>query len=189
MGLVLESGGTFPYKMSVDKEGRASVMAAIHPELSDKSKDGRSYCISSGEVALTTTGAYSGILQVKNTSTQIMNVAIFCMGGDMAHAWWQVIRNPGDTGTLWTTGATLTPKNANFSSGGVFPAVGGAKSGFDGATQVGGELMNPFPTPLGEFTKVLDGAIILGPENSIAFLCKPSAAGTVHTSMLVYFDD
>ena len=187
MPMTIESGGTFPYKMEVDSEGRALVAASTSPELTKKSSLGNSFCISSGEVALTTTASYNGILQIKNTSSKDMHLAIFCLGGDMASAWWEVIRNPGETGTLWTAGTVVTPKNINFSSGNVFPAINGAKKGANGATQVGGDILNAFPVPIGEFTKVLNGAIILGPENSIAFMCKPIAAGTVHASALVYF--
>ena len=189
MAMQIESGGTFPYKMDVSSSGRALVEASTSPALTEFSKLGNSYCISSEEVALTTTASYSGILQIKNTSIKHMHIAIFCLGGDMASAWWSVVRNPGETGTLWSAGTLLSPNNINFSSGNIFPALDGAKKGADGATQVGGVTLNHFPVGLGEFTKELNGAIILGPGNSIAFMCKPVAAGTVHASCLVYFED
>lgn len=189
MSIQIQGAGRFPYGLEVDSHGMALVRGVVKPTLSEESEHGDSYCIATGPLALTTTAAYNGILQVKNTSARKMYLSIFCLGIDMAYAWWKVIRNPDELGTVWTAGTVLSPNNVNFSSGNVFPAINGAFKGGDAKTISGGVMVNEFPTTQGEFTKVLEGAIILGPANSIGFSCKPSAAGNVHASMLVYFGD
>lgn len=189
MGMVIESGGgVATNKMIVDSTGHAFVRATTISALTETADTGGSYCIATGAISLTTTASYSGIFQVKNTSVKVMRISLMCLGGDMDHMWWKLTRNPGETGTLWTTGTVKVPANVNFSSGAPFPAENGVMVGADGKTVVGGSFLNEFPIPKGELAKELAGAFSIHPGNSIAFECKPSAAGDVHGSILVYFE-
>jgi hypothetical protein len=185
MGMQIESSGITKHGLVIDQTGRALVRSTMMPSLTEHSYNGESFCISTGMVALTTTN-YSGIFYVQNTSTRIMRLALFCVGGDVASMWWKLTRNP--TGGTLLSGTVLSPQNINFSSGNVFPAISGARKGAEGATVTGGDMLNEFPVPLGELTKHLEGSFSLGQNNSLAFSCKPSAPGNVHSSMLVWFE-
>ena len=184
MGIQIESAGVNSNGAIVDTTGRLLTSSAVQDQLTISSQEGNGFWINTGFVSLTTTGSFSAILYVKNTSaTKDLNISSITFSSDVA-CQQQAYRNPTG-GTITSAGTTLSPANVNFASGSSFG--GTALAGVDGSTITGGTVASSVVRPIGVQGVDLAGAVILSTNNSIAFTMKPAAAGTVAISVFVYF--
>jgi len=116
----------------------------------------------------------------------VSNVRVCTTGSGYVQA--RLYKNP-TTGTLITGGTAVTVVNTNFGSG-TAPFDGSAIKGADSLTITDGTIMeNWTQSAPGNDNQNFQGAIILGPGNSIGLEVKPSAVGDICTAWQVYVED
>lgn len=136
-----------------------------------------------GTVSITTTGADSAILYVRNDSALPLIIGAFAVSSTQTGTW-TVRRNP-TAGTITSSGTALTPINLNFSSGGAASAT--CFLGANGLTSTGGTV------PLNGFTvagfTVLDtqGAVVLENGAILTLLYNPTVSAVVTANILCAF--
>lgn len=133
-----------------------------------------------GTVSITTTGADSAILYLRNDSVSPLVVGGFVVSSTQTGTW-TVRRNPTG-GTITTSGTALTPINLNFSSGQAASAT--CFLGANGLTSTGGTV------PLNGFTvagfTVFDtaGAVVLENGAILTLLYNPTVAATISANII-----
>lgn len=136
-----------------------------------------------GTVSITTTGADSAILYVRNDSPAPLIIGGFIVSSTQTGTW-TVRRNP-TAGTITTSGTALTPINLNFSSGAAAAAT--CFLGANGLTSTGGTI------PLNGFTvagfTVFDtqGSVILENGAILSLLYNPTVSAVVTANILCAF--
>lgn len=147
--------------------------------------DGQSYIIATDLLNITDTVNFSAIAYVQNTSTDKHLHLEFGRSGQTSTTQWQFLRNP-ITGTIVTTATPAIETNTNFTSNNV--AEANSYQGFNGATVAGISAAHWIQETGGALVN-LEGTIVMGPLDSIAFAAKPSVAGTITFMAMFYFDD
>lgn len=167
-------------------ENRLHTFSLLEYPMESFSHTGDSFTIPTDFVALTTTASFTGMLYLTNTSVT-HNIHIERLrSSSTVGALWQVIKNP-TAGTLISAGTAVTPVSYNFSSGRTL--TGTAKKGVDAQTVTDGTLMEQWQTGIYDAKdRQYDGAIIIGAGNSLAILCKPSAAATVGVTLSIWVE-
>lgn len=175
MGFQIESGTGKAHKAGVNDENQILAQAEIHFETRQHTDDGEVFIMGSDIIALTTTGAYSGLLYIKNTSTtkNFYVDDIICNSNGVTCNW-RLTRNP-TTGTLISGASAGLEGNMNFSNATAFD--GDVYKGADGNTVTDGTTIATGADKLTEGE--IRGGIVLGPTNSIAISADPSAAAEV----------
>lgn len=170
----------------VSSDNRLLTFTLLEWPMESFAHTGDAFGIPTDFIALTTTASYSGILYLTNTSTT-HNIHIDGIRtSSTVGALWQLIRNP-TAGTLISAGTAVVPVNDNFTSGKVLS--GTAKKGVDAQTVTDGTLIGQWQTGVYvSYPQKYDGAIIIGTGNSIALLCKPSAAATVGATLSLWVE-
>lgn len=185
MGVQIESAGLNANGMVVNSKGRALVEAFTFPGITNAAVLGSAFYIATDFVPLTTTGAFSGILYLKNTTSLQLRVSSIRTCG-LTNQEWKLIRNP-TAGTLISAGTALAPGNLLFSSGREFQAE--AKVGVDGHTVTDGALLAQWINAVGHSREEFQGSITLDQNNTLALVCKPSVAADVCVSLQCWFGD
>jgi len=157
----------------VNDEGRVLTDSIAKTDLGHAAQSGKTFALTTDFISLTTLGSYSGIIYIKNTDTVYIEIGVLRACGTTLSQW-KIYKNP-TTGTLISGGAAITPVNTNFISG-VSLSVTAVK-GADARTVTDGTLLGQWVCAADNCEFILDGAIILAPNNSIALVCKPFAAG------------
>lgn len=167
-------------------KNRMHTFSLIEYPMESFSHTGDAFTIPTDFVALTTTASYTGLLYITNTSVT-HNIHIERLrSSSTVGCLWQAIKNP-TAGTLISGGTAVIPVNYNFSSGRTL--TGTTKKGVDAQTVTDGTLMEQWQTGVYEAReRNYDGAIVLGAGNSLAILCKPSAAATVAATLSVWME-
>jgi hypothetical protein len=173
------------YEAAVSKDQRLLTDALSIPELAQRALEGYGFFAISGLISLTSTGLFSGILYLKNTSSLLLDVHAISVCGSVGYQT-QWIKKP-TTGTLISGGTPIVPGNLNTASGGVFG--GTVRSGADALTITDGTLWNQEVCGAGKTRTDVGGAIIVAPNDAIAITIKPTAAGVFSASLLVGFSD
>lgn len=170
----------------VSEDNRLHTFALIEYPTESFAHDGDSFAIATDFIALTTTASYSGMWYIQNTSTT-HNIHIEAVRTtSTVSTLWQMIKNP-TTGTLISGGAAYSPVNTNFSSG--KPLSGTVKKGADALTITDGTLFGQWMTgAYGLYERRHEGAIILGPNNTLALQCKPTGAGSAGSTLSVWIE-
>jgi len=148
--------------------------------------DGRLHGITTGAIALTTTGSFSGLFYLLNTTS--LPIYLWQLGlVATANARWQFVKNP-TAGTLISAGTAITATNMNFAN--TFTLGATVKKGADAQTitdgttfYFGASMAHDTPDVLG------DTPIIVGQSDAIAILCRPAASCDAYISMLMSQED
>jgi len=185
MGIHIESAGVESNGLVVDSSGRALVSSADESRLATATKKGNSFCITSGGLSIGTTGSFSGVLFVRNTSTRSLKIGQLRTCGTMIQQW-KLTKNP-TTGTLISVGQVVVPENTLFTS--ALPFTGDALVGSDSATVTDGSLLDHWVNATGNSVQNIDGAVILGQGDSIALEVNPGASGDVCATVLAWFEE
>lgn len=166
---------------------RLHTFSLIEYPMESFSHTGDSFTIPTEFIALTTTASFTGIWYLTNTSvTHNIHVERIRTSSTVGTLW-QVVKNP-TTGTLISAGTAVTPVNYNFSSGRTLSAT--VKKGVDAQTVTDGVWLEQWQTNVYDAKeRQYDGAIILGAGNSLAILCKPSAAATVGSTLSIWVEE
>jgi hypothetical protein len=146
---------------------------------------GQAYVITTDFLSITDTLNFSGIMYLQNNSNERHLHLELIQSGQTSLTQWQFLRNP-ITGTIVSTEDPANETNLNFISNNTANVV--AYQGFNGATIAGLSAANWIGNA-GGFPIGMGGAIILGPGDSVGFAAKPSAAGTITMSLMVYYDE
>lgn len=167
-------------------DNRLHTFSLIEYPMESFSHSGDSFIIPTEFIALTTTASYTGILYITNTSVTHNIHVERARSSSTVGALWHLVKNP-TAGTLISAGTAVTPVNYNFSSGRTL--TGTAKKGVDAQTVTDGTWMEQWQTNVYDAKeRQYDGAIVLGTGNSLAILCKPSAAATVGATLSVWLE-
>lgn len=169
-------------RAKVDDNNRLETLSITESRMADISlRDGRSYIITSDFVSLTTTGAFSGMLYIKNTDSSknlfVDKVRVCGTGTSMNAMQCKFFKNP-------TTGTLISDQNdgivvaANLGSNETFPGLVYAASA-DGKTVTDGTQFSQFTIHLpGHTIQEYDGALIIPGGSALAIAVQPSAATT-----------
>ncbi len=179
----IESGGVASNKALVDANGNLLTLATTLELLAAASVKGDAFNAPTSQITLTTTGSYSGLLYLKNTTSRDIHIGGFSLTSDVAGQW-RIIRNP-TTGTLISGGSDIVPANLDFASGAAFQ--GDTKEGVDAQTITDGSIVSDWNLPAGRTPVSTGGSVILRSGNSIAITFKPSVAGDASLSMNFFF--
>lgn len=146
---------------------------------------GQAYVLTTDFLTISDTVNFSAIIYFKNASnTEHIHLEMIKAAQDVM-TYWQFKRNP-TSGTIISTADPANVTNINFVSNNV--ADINAYQGFNGATINGTSAANWIENA-GGIPLTMGGAIILGPQDSVGFACKPSAAATINMSLLIYYDE
>jgi hypothetical protein len=168
------------YDAEVNDEHLLMTESIIVTELAEYSYAGKAYCFASGFISLTSTGVFSGMLYIKNNHDARMELhEVRVCGTALQQTKW--IKKP-TAGTLISAGTDVVPQNLNTASGALFNGV--VKSGADALTVTDGALWTQMICEQGHCADWPNGAFIIAPGDSVAFVCKPSVAGTFCVSVL-----
>ena len=178
--MIIESGDHHGRRMIVDANGRAMTNAITQPHITNDAEAGNAFFFMSDFVALTTTGTYTGLIYIKNTSAVDLTLKSVRSSGTVAQQW-RMIKNP-TTGTLISAGTDVVPVNTNFGSGTL--AVAELKKGVDAQTITNGALLGQWANAAATMLLEFDGSIILTPGTAFALEVKPASAGEVGTTIL-----
>ncbi len=180
----IEDGKGSGRQASVDHEHRIMTDAQTTTALALATIKGDAFWVATDFIALTTTGSFSGLCYLKNSGTtrKLTFHKLRVCGTNIQQVQW--IKKPS-TGTLISGGTTITPENLNSASSAKF--LGTAKKGADALTVTDGTLWSQMVCEIGHCEEILDGALILGPDDAIAVVTKPSVAGTYCAAFLVSY--
>ena len=160
----------------VTDEGQLVTQSEIHFEMRQHCQEEEAFIFGSDFVALTTTGSFSGIFYMKNTSENknfFVNSIRTCAN---VISEWELYKNP-TTGTLISNATAGLKSNSNFSSAATF--TGDVYKGADAYTVTDGTQIGSWINNVGHSLENLYGGILLGPGDSLAITCKPAGAGDV----------
>jgi len=177
---VIKSGNS-GYTAEVDEFNDLHTFSTSRTESAVNTLLGNTYWTASGFISLTTTGSFSGIYYLKNTHQAREFHVEFLRTCGLAAAQWQLYRNP-TTGTLISGGTAVTPGNAGFSEGGALTAT--VLGGADGDTVTDGAVIAQWINGAGHSVQEFKGSLVLGPGDSMALVCKPTAATTVCVTLM-----
>jgi hypothetical protein len=167
-------------RAKVNKNNRLETFSITESRMADISlRDGLSYIITSDFVSLTTTGAFSGMLYIKNTDSSknlfVDKVRVCGTGTSMNAMQCKFFKNP-------TTGTLISDQNdgivvaANLGSNETFPGLVYAASA-DGKTVTDGTQFSQFTIHLpGHTIQEYDGALIIPGGSALAIAVQPSAS-------------
>ena len=182
----LEDGTGKGNLAKVDEDNRIHTNALNVPLIGNISKDtGRAFIFRTDFIALTTTGSPSGVLYIKNDSSENLHINSIRTCGDMAWHKATVRKNP-TLGTLISGGTNSQAIGLNFSSAASYD--GEVKIGTDSDTVTDGTLLTQWQSGVGTHTENFDGSLILGKEKTLAILIEPSAAGDVCVGVFGFYN-
>lgn len=162
------------WKQRVNSDGQAFTQSEIHAEAREHSRQGQFFLFATSFIPLTTTGSFSAIFYIKNTSTtKTLHIGKLRTCSDQVCEW-KFIKNP-TTGTLISDATAAAVENMNFGSSVLY--VGDVYKGADAKTITDGVEAGTWINNIGHSQPDWEGAIMLGPGDSIALSVKPAVAG------------
>lgn len=186
MGLILEDGTGGGHSAEVTSAHRLATESLIIYPMEQFAHSGSAFWVATDFISLTTTGSYSGIFHLINTSTTDRLHVAFWRQSSTVGTQWRMIKN-ATTGTLISTASAITPQNARFDSGKVASAT--CYKGADALTITNGSLVGQLQTPAYSTLPLnLEGSIVLNYSNSISIEAKPSAAAQVGVTVTFWFE-
>jgi hypothetical protein len=174
------------FEARVDAKNRLSTTAVVESEMEYISEeDGQTYVISHGDyIAISTLNTETGILHIKNISTtkELHIHAIRTCGTQVQK--WKLYYN-SDAGTLITDQTAGSSANLNIGSPNVADLT--IYKGADAKTVSGGTMLGHHINDVGHSEDGLEGALILGTNDSIELTVELAVAGDVCCRVLGYF--
>jgi hypothetical protein len=181
MAIRIEDGKGKGTLVEVTAENELIVHAHIVDNLAVQSDRGQAFCGTCLLTSLTSTGSYSGLLYIKNTSAdKNLRITDIKVSGDQASCW-RFVRGP-TAGTLISDETAATCGNINFASAAAFD--GSVYKGANGKTVTDGDTFMEICVSAGMSTCSLYSAVTLGYNDSMAVLCKPAASGDFCVAVL-----
>lgn len=163
-------------RAKVGLDNRLEVRALMNSGLHKVSfEDGKLFYIETDFIPVTTVGVLTGILYVKNTGNENLHLWKLRTCGTVLNQW-KLIKNPS-AGTLVSDAVPAYVTNTNFTSGNTLDSD--AFKGAEGKTVTDGSHVTQWTNNIGHSLEDLDGALILGKNDSIALVCKVAVAGEV----------
>ena len=195
MEVIVKSGVGSGNTAEVTTEGKISADAVVLEHIAHESeKYGNAFLLSTGFISLTTTGSFNGILYIKNTDSESRHLFLqqlrVCGGLCAAASTMQVIiyKNP-TAGTLISDANDGFNENANSTSSNLFGGDVYVASG-DGKTVTDGTHWSNFQGHApGHSTEEYRGSVILGKNDTLAVVLKPSVAMDVCMEAVIYFKE
>lgn len=188
MGIKIIDGHGNGYETRVDSEGRLFIIGVAETPIQHASMTAKAYIVSTPTITLTTASA-SGILYLKNTDPSrtivLQELRTFLGGsnssGDVILQGYKNVT----TGTLVSSGTTITPLNQNLGS--TIPSVSESKYGAEGSTITDGtEIIGAIIQDKTSAGVILDFAI----PNGASFATKitpPSGNTSMKVRMRISF--
>ena len=189
----IEGGTGSGYRAKVDTENRLSTFSITETRLADISaRTGDAFILTSDFVSLTTTGSFSGIMYIKNTSTTenifVDRIRICGTGSSMGSLQTKLVKNP-------TAGTLISDENAgisipaNLGSQEVFSGLNYAASA-DGKTVTDGTQFSQFTIHLpGHTIQDYQGNLIIPGGASMGIALKPSYSTEACIEIQCWFED
>jgi hypothetical protein len=189
MEFQISSSGTKPNGMLVNNDGRALVESVSLSNITNASRKGQAFLLTSDFKDITTTGQEHGFFFIKNTSTDKMLMIDRIRTCGTGTQKWKLYKNP-TAGTIINalgspTASEVAFSNTNFASGVV--ASGNAYVGGEGHSISGGTFIGQWINGTGHSLESYQGAIQLGTNDSVALTVEVPSAITVCTNWLIYF--
>lgn len=160
---------------------RSRAVSGLHDE---SLLGGEAYWVGTTLIPVTTAAGYTGVLYVKNdndTGDVIIAGWRLRLAGNVVQYW--RLRVKAATGTLIDSGTDLTPSNVNVASARVLNA--NVKQGSNGQTVTDGKIVSEWVNNVGVENLDMEGALVLGPGDSLTLECFPQADGDVSAAVLV----
>lgn len=183
--MIIENGVGNANKAKVDSNNRLHTLSVAQDNVYDAATNrGDAYDFSTADfVAITNADTESGILYLSNDSTtRDLHIHTVRTCAEAAHKV-KIYRNVTG-GTLVSTATAGIKTNINFGSSKTPDAT--VYSGADSAT-ITGTVMTQHINGVGHSTLMLDGALVLGPGDTIAISMELSAAGDCCVRMVGYY--
>ena len=186
MGFLIESGTCHGYEAGVTARNQLQTRSITVPRMSEATHEGQGYFISTGEIALTTTASFNGMLTFTPTKDTHINRIILTANVQCA---WQIMVS-SSAGTLFSAGVAASSLNLNLGSTNVIQATTLLKANADALTVTNGTIrLNMFTGAYSNIIMPVDESILLSPESNITIMAKPQAAGDCCVNMMVHQDD
>jgi hypothetical protein len=163
---------------------RLSVQALVRAAMVQASWEGNSYVFFSESISLTSTGADSGILYVKNEANNHLHVSQIVFSVNGQQVLFKTVKNP-TAGTLITSGTERVAVNMRFDSGKTFD--GTVLKGANGYTVTDGAVICQGYTNSRLCEQ--DQAYILTKNDSLAIIANPAVACSVCVAITGYMHD
>lgn len=159
----------------VNGKGQLKGVVEVHAEAREHSDEGVAFWLATGFIALTTTGSFSGVFYLKNTSEdkRIRIGKLRTCSNQVCE--WKMLHTI-TAGTLLTDETAAPQMNLLIPS--PQPLNADVYKGADGKTVTGVEVPT-WINGVGHSQPDFEGSLSLAPQASIAFAAKPAAAGDV----------
>jgi hypothetical protein len=193
MAQQLEDGTGSGSRVKVTSDNRLETFSITESRMADISlRNGKAFIITSDFVALTTTGAFNGMLYIKNTDTSrdlfVDKVRVCGTGTSMNAMQCKFYKNP-TTGTLISDANDGIVVPSNLGSNEVFTGDIYAASG-DAKTVTNGTQFSQFTIHLpGHTIQEYDGALIIPGGSALAIAVQPSAATTACIEIQAWYEE
>lgn len=178
MATQLENGHGNCYRAKINSDGRLWTEAATLTDLAVTSREeGESYTFhTAGFINITTTDTETAVFYLKNTSTtKQLEIHDIRTCGDQVQKWVLYFNDTG--GTIISNATAAGSGNMNRRSSKTADAD--VYKGADGVTRSGGTQGPQHINGVGDSTNHLEGALILGRNDSITLTCEVASAADV----------
>lgn len=183
---LIEDGLGNEYFAEVDKNNKLATTSVTRAQMQDISeRDARAFTFAHGDfISISNTDTETGIIHIKNTSTT-QDLVIYSIRtcGTVLQKWKLYKNSTG--GTLISNETAGLAVNLNLKSKRRAEAT--VYKGAEGITLSGGTMMEHWINAIGPSNEILDGALILGKNDSIELTVELPSAGDVCTRTIGYF--
>jgi hypothetical protein len=170
----------------VDGSNRLVTLATTKAELEYISEeDGQAFVISHGDyITISTTGTETGILHVKNTSTnKNFHVSSIRTCGTQIQKWKLYKNSTG--GTVLSDQTAGSSQNLNITSANTADLT--VYKGADAKTVSGGTMMGHHINDIGHSEDLFEGSLILGTNDSLELTVELASGGDICCRVVGYF--
>lgn len=192
MAQQIEDGTGTGARAKITDNNRLETFSITESRSADISlRNGETFILTSDFISLTTTGSFSALMYVKNTSQKNMfidKIRICGTGSSMGDLQTKIIKNP-TTGTLISDANAGISVPSNLGSNVSFTGLNYAASA-DGKTITDGTQFSQFTIHLpGHTIQEYDGALIVPGGSSFSIEGKPSYASEICVEVQCWFEN
>ena len=186
MSIEIRDGTGSKKTAGVTATNRLKVQSVTKPTVSAESEDGgTAFVVSNRDFeTITTTGTDTPILYIKNNSdTRNLHIYSIRTCGTQVQKW---NLNRGITGGIVTSALTASVETLNLAKTTTNEIA--AYSGIDAETFASTARLGHWINKIGHSEENFDGALILGPSNSICVSAELAIAGDVCVRVIAYYN-
>lgn len=181
--ITIEDGKGKGYRAEVASDNKLQTSAVSIPKLASVSVDsGKAYMIATQGFISLTTATEHGLLYLKYTGDKTLCVFNIRTCGTGVQKW--KMYKDSTTGTLISGGAAVDVTNMNQTSGNVLSLT--ALKGADSSTVTNGTVIENWINNGGHSTEELQGALVLGKNDTLVLSCETSTSIDVCIRVHVY---